>query len=122
MRIGGHLGGSLVNFGGLPIPLPLSSVYGAYGLRPKLSIQGGIGLTAVGFGVAHLDIGATQQVFSHKRMGISITPTAHFMQGLKANPATSMSSTFRFYPQLNANVFWEVGKRNSLFYAGLNSL
>ena len=67
-QLGAGLGGALIKFVGVPMPLPLTNVYGAYGLNNKTTVFASLHTTALMFGVLQTDIGITQQVIKQKKI------------------------------------------------------
>ena len=59
--ITGNLGGPLIKFSGMTIPLPLTAISLGYGLKDNLTIYGGVHTTALSFGVIQGDFGVVKE-------------------------------------------------------------
>ncbi len=110
------VGGPLVGFGGAVVPVPFTSVGGAYGYSDKSTITGRFHTTSALFGVMHLDAGLLRQLRAQngKMPGISAMVQGSFM-------LDTWEHQFRFYPQLDLNAWWDVGKMGSYVYTGAST-
>jgi hypothetical protein len=115
-QMGVSLGGAMIKFVGVPMPLPLTNVYGAYGLNNKTTAFASLHTTALLFGVFQTDIGITQNLLKQKKYlpGISVSPIANLM-------FDKWENNFSFYPQLDLNAYWNYGKKQHLIYTSLNN-
>ena len=59
--ITGNLGGPLIKFSGMTIPLPLTAISLGYGLKDDLTIYGGMHTTALSFGVIQGELGVVKE-------------------------------------------------------------
>ncbi|MDH4201171.1 MAG: hypothetical protein OEV66_12475 [Spirochaetia bacterium] len=101
---------------GTVIPLPLTSVGFAYGVHENITINSGAYITEALFGVIHLDLGATFGIIKPDGFipGISVSPTFAFMLDV-------WQKNFRFYPVVDANLYWNVSERKDIAYLGLSN-
>jgi hypothetical protein len=115
-QLGVSIGGAMIKFVGVPMPLPLTNVFGAYGLNNKTTAFASLHTTALMFGVFQTDIGITQHLLKQKKYipGISISPIANLM-------FDRWDRNFSFYPQLDLNAYWNYGKKQNLIYTTLNN-
>jgi len=115
-QLGAGLGGALIKFVGVPMPLPLTNVYGAYGLNDKTTVFGSLHTTAFMFGVLQTDIGITQQVLKQKKYipGMSVSPIVNLL-------VDRWDKNFSMYPQLDLNAYWNYGKKQHLIYTTVNN-
>jgi hypothetical protein len=115
-HMGVGLGGALIKFVGVPMPLPLTNVYGAYGVTDKTTAFGSLHTTALMFGVFQTDVGIIQNVIKQNKFipGVSISPIVNMM-------LDRWDQNFSFYPQLDANAYWNYGKKQNLLYASMNN-
>lgn len=115
-QLGVGLGGALIKFVGVPMPLPLTNVYGAYGLKDKTTVFASLHTTALMFGVLQTDIGITQQLFKQKKFipGISVSPIVNLL-------VDRWDKNFSMYPQLDVNAYWNYGKKQHLIYTTVNN-
>ncbi len=113
--VGGNLGGPLVNFGGLPIPLPYTSAFYAKGLTQKTTAFGSLHLTALAFGVLQTDFGVCRNLFYSPK----------FKLGMSANPSLNFAIDrwdwkAKFWPQLDLNIYKNLGAK-TFFYVGVSN-
>jgi hypothetical protein len=115
-QLGAGLGGALIKFVGVPMPLPLTNVYGAYGLNDKTTVFGSLHTTAFMFGVLQTDVGITQQVLKQKKYipGMSVSPIVNLL-------VDRWDKNFSMYPQLDLNAYWNYGKKQHLIYTTVNN-
>lgn len=115
-EVGISAGGPLVGFEGTVIPVPMSSIYMARGITDSLSLFAGLNGTSLAFGVVQLDLGVTYELFAQKafRPGISVSPVTNFM-------IDTWEGNFRFYPQVDANAYWNYRKEKGLLYLGMSN-
>jgi hypothetical protein len=108
------IGGPLISYKSTMIPMPLTSVSGAYGITEGLSGFAGIHTTSLAFGLFQADLGVTQKLLESKgyRPGLTISPVANLM-------LDKWQYHFKFYPEADINVYWEYGKRRSYCYLGM---
>src|SRR5688500_4123785 len=59
--VSANLGGSLFEFGGITIPMPLTSITYGYGLKEKTTLFGSLHTTSLLFGVGQIDLGAVHE-------------------------------------------------------------
>jgi hypothetical protein len=108
------LGGPVIKFSGLIIPIPLSSAGVSYGLSDKTTLTSNVGITSLAFGVGQLDLGFLQLILNSENnynVGLSGFGKAHlFMDRWKGD--------FRLYPEFGLNVFKEFGQGKHLLYSG----
>lgn len=107
------LGGPLIEFGGLIIPTPMSSISYGYGLDSTKTLYGGLHTTSLLFGNLHLDAGATFKLLNQTGIqpNLSVSPAITFI----SRPGADATN---FWPRLDVNAYWNYGKRNNYFYAG----
>ena len=109
------LGGPLISYSDVPIPMPfLTATYG-YGFDSTLTGFGALNITSLLFGNAQLELGVTKQLIQQRgsRPGISINPVANIIYRNK--------DAAKFYPQLDINAFWEYNQNRNFFYVGLSN-
>ena len=105
VQIGLDAGGPYVN-GSM---LPLTSLHMAYGMRDDLSFFAGVHGTALGFQTLQLDFGWCFQYREQEGLlpGMSINTVFNPMIGLR-------QGSFRLYPELSPNFYWELRDRHLL--------
>jgi hypothetical protein len=109
------LGGPLIGYGTATIPIPfITGTYG-YGIDSSLTGFGSINITSALFGNIQCELGATKQLLKQKKYfpALNITPVANLIY--------RPNSAFKFYPQLDVNLFWEYGKRKNIIYVGIDN-
>lgn len=114
--VGGSVGGPMVGFGGVAIPAPLSSIEAGYGLDSNLTVFTALHTTSFLFGTGHMDFGATYRPLKQKGYwpSVILTGTAQ----LAYSPS---AKAFNFWPAIDANAYWNYGKRRNYFYIGCNN-
>ena len=116
IAIGGNFGGPVIEYGGIPITVPLTSIYGGYGLDSTKTLWGGVHTTSMLFGNFQMDLGATVKVLNQNKWkpNVSISPAIQFITNLD-------TSITRFWPNIGVNSYWNYGKRNNFFYIGVDN-
>jgi len=117
IAVGGTFGGPLLNFGGKPIPIPLSSIEVGYGLDSNLTIHGGLHTTAIMFNNFQIDAGVTYKVLNQDKYipNVSINPGFNFIYDIN-------DKISKFWPTFDANAYWNYGRRKNYFYVGFNNM
>lgn len=115
-QIGANFGGAIVNYGGAPIPLPLTSINYLHGLDTGVTLSAAFHTTDLLFGVLHLEAGLGIKAYQSKteRFGLTITPNINLMYDV-------WDGNFSAYPQLDAITYWQYGEKPNLFYGGLGT-
>lgn len=114
--VGANLGGPLINFAGLDLPVPFTSVYAAYGLTQRSTIYTGMHITTAAFGNLQTDIGILTGLMIPEgwKPGLSI--------GLGLNSINRFQTNdHRFYPAIDLHAYWIYGKRGHTVYTGMNN-
>ena len=109
------LGGPLIDYGTLTIPVPfLTATYG-YGIDSTLTGFASLNITSALYGNFQTELGITKQQFKQKNYfpAVSITPVANIIY--------RNQDAYKLYPQFAINAFWEYGKRKNYFYIGLDN-
>ena len=114
LNISADIGGPVFNYHGYVFPIPLSSISTAYGLSQNTSLHGGIHTSALIYGVAQFDMGATREIMQ---------PNAHH-PGLSLSSLLNMSMdvweyNYHFNPAFDVNLYWDVDKSDSYYYVGV---
>lgn len=112
----GNLGGPLIGFAGTTIPIPFTSLGAGYGISDHTTAFGNLHTTALAFGVVQVDAGLLHSFVSPKGIipGISASAAANVMMDVFEN-------NLKFFPQLDANAYWDYGRRNNFFYVGTSN-
>lgn len=118
VMVSADFGGPLIGFSGATIPIPFSSITGAYGIDSNLTVFTGIHTTAALFGVIQMDLGAIYRVYQSKKQYIPSISTAlstHLLLDVhKAN--------FKAYPVVDVNLYWQYLKSgNNYIYLNWSS-
>ena len=114
-QVSANLGGPLIGFGGLTIPVPLTSVNYARGLSDSLTIHGGLQTTSLLYKTLQVDAGATYGLLKPDgwKPGLSASASLNFLTDFReGNP--------KLYPQLDANAYWDYGT-NHFMYVGITN-
>jgi hypothetical protein len=104
------LGGPLIKYGSLTIPVPFITAGYGYGFDSTLAGFSSLNITSALYGNFQAELGVTKLLLSQKKHfpGVSLSPVVNIIYRNK--------NAAKVYPQLAANVFWEYGKRKNLFY------
>lgn len=108
------LGGPLITYSDLVIPVPLSSVAYGYGLSKDLTLFGSVHSTALLFGVVQTDVGATY-FFNHPP---ELSPGIAASFALNGAVDTWEGSA-KIWPQIDLSSRWKYG--NHYIYGGLSN-
>ncbi len=112
--VGLDFGGPLIEFGGGTVPLPYSSLSGAYGIDSNLTAFAGLHLTALGFENVQLDLGVVHRIYQTKKRWLPSISTGLSTQLL----LHSSTGAFRAYPVVDLNFYWQYLKSgNNYVYA-----
>lgn len=116
LSIGGNLGGPVIEFGGAPIPVPLSAIEVGYGLDSNTTAFAGLHTTSLLFGTGQIDFGVTRKLLNQNKYIPNLSAS------LGGNFAFSPSEReSKFWPVLDVNAYWNYGERRSYFYLGVNN-
>ncbi len=110
-----HAGGPMIQFAGIPMPVPLSGLDYQYGLRERLSVGGGIGLTSLLFGTFQWNAAATIGLLPEEnslKTGLSAFGKGHFL-------VDKWKKEFRFYPEAGFHAYRQTG--NQRWYLGASA-
>ena len=115
-QLGANFGGAMINYAGIPTPLPLTSINYAQGLDTGVTVTGAFHTTDALFGVMHIEAGLGIRAFETKseKFGLTISPSIQLMYDI-------WEGAFRTYPQLEAISYWQYGEKPNLFYGGIGS-
>lgn len=118
VMLGLDFGGPLIDFAKTTIPLPFSSVVGAYGINSNFTTFGAFHITSALMGTAQVDLGAIYRVYSSKKQyipSISTGLSTHLLlDGFKG--------AFRVYPVADVNLYWQYLKSgNNYIYLNWSS-
>ncbi|UKN01958.1 hypothetical protein K6119_00320 [Paracrocinitomix mangrovi] len=116
LSVGGNFGGPCIEFGGAPIPIPMTAIEVGYGVDSTFTVYGGWHTTAAFFGNLQFDIGGTWQFLQQKKYvpNLSASMAANFIYSFEEQEG-------RMWPVLDVNAFWNYGKRNNYWYVGFNN-
>ena len=109
------LGGPLIKYGKITIPIPfLTATYG-YGIDSSLTGFAAVNVTSGLFGNLQMELGAIRQLAKQYGIlpAISVTPVINILYRNK--------NAHKVYPQLDLNSYWEYGKHKNLIYAGIDN-
>lgn len=115
--VGFDLGGPMIAFGDLTIPIPLTSVVYGRGIDTNLTVFGSLHLTSLLFSNFQTDIGATYRFYESKNKYIpsfSASGNGNFVWDLN-------DTKVKFWPQLDINAYWNFGGKRSYLYAGVSN-
>lgn len=122
------VGGPFVEFGGAPIPLPITQVGYRYGIDGLTDVHAGLYLTNLAlFGVGGFDVGFARQLVDadgpRPRVMVDLT-TYWFFGDLDGDPDGSPGG-FRMFPDLQLVATWDLPHRDDRrphrLYVGLDN-
>ena len=116
IAVGANFGGQLLDFGAT-IPVPLSAIYCGYGLDTNLTVFGSLHTTALYFSNFQIDFGATYGFYNSKSSyipSLSASGNGNFIWDIN-------DSKVRFWPQIDANAYWNYGKNHHYSYLGMSN-
>jgi hypothetical protein len=98
-----HLGGSLIDYSGSTIPVPLSSITYAKGMSEKLTVFGGLHTTSLAFNNLQLEAGLVSKVLEQKGWQPALSSAIAF------NLVTELSEgNTKLWPQVDGNAYWQI--------------
>jgi len=114
--VGANLGGPVINFSGMVIPVPFTSLFGAYGMTERSSIYMGVHTTSATFGNLQTDVGILTGWMQPDgwKPGLSIGAGLNSINRFQSND-------HRFYPAIDVHAYWHYGERQNTLYTGLNN-
>jgi hypothetical protein len=109
------LGGPLIEYSSLAIPMPFVTAAYGYGIDSTLTAFGAVNITSALYGNIQVELGATKKLLKQKGKlpAISINPVINFIY---RNQRVS-----RLFPQLDVNAYWDYNRGRNFFYAGLSN-
>ncbi|MDP4200073.1 MAG: hypothetical protein Q8922_06350 [Bacteroidota bacterium] len=95
------LGGPLITFDSLVIPMPLTSLAAGYGVTDKTTLFGGLHTTALLFKDLQLDLGALHELSAQDKWlpAISVAPVLNIVLAFRDN-------AFKIWPEADVNFYW----------------
>lgn len=116
MAVGATFGGPLIGFAGAVIPIPFTSVYGAYGIDSSLTVFTSVHTTSLAFGNFQTDFGITKQLSKQKGFipALSISPCLNYIVNFK-------ETDFNINPQVDLNAYWNRKNGKGYMYIGLDN-
>ena len=108
-----NIGGSLIDFGGATIPVPLSSLTYAYGLSNKLTAFGSLHTTSLIFNNLQTEVGVLSQIRGQENY------IPGFSSVLALNYITEFSlGNSKLWPQIDGNAYWNLNNNKHRLYLG----
>ena len=108
------LGGALIDYSDLTIPMPFITATYGYGIDSTLTGFGSLNITSLVYGNAQIELGVTKQLLRQKgaRPGISVNPVANIIY---------RKGTSKLYPEIDINAFWDYNHNRNFFYVGVSN-
>ena len=96
-----NLGGPLINYSNMVIPIPFTSINYAYGWKKNTTVFASLHPTALLYGVGQIEMGLVNRVkyFQKSKIGISVSPVANIL-------TDKWQWNLKVYPQLDLNIYW----------------
>lgn len=116
LAVGVNFGGPMIDYGGVPIPIPLTSLEVGYGLRNKFTVYSGIHTTSMLFGNLQMDFGGTYKFMDQQSFfpNLSVSPSVNTIW-------VSGDNKFKAWPVLDVNAYWNYGAKKNYVYLGFNN-
>jgi hypothetical protein len=111
------LGGPIIDFGGAPVPVPLTNVAYGYGIDSNVTFFSGLHITSAAFANLQVDFGINYRPWNWKNPAIpklAFSPTFNFIYDRD-------DYKVKFWPQLDFNMYWNFGKKKHYVYVGLSN-
>jgi len=109
------LGGPLIKYGNATTPIPFFTGTYGYGIDSTLTGFASLNITSALYGNLQMELGATKQLLKQQ----------HFLPAFSFSPVINFiyhdSKSYKVYPQLDLNAFWEYGKHKNYIYVGVNN-
>ena len=118
IAVGLDFGGPIIDFQALKIPVPFTTITGAYGIDSSLTVYGALHLTSAVFGTIQWDIGVLKGL---------LKPQKGYVPGISIGASTQMmvdvfEGNFRLYPVVDVNFYWKyLKKKEHYFYFNYGS-
>lgn len=111
-----HLGGSLIDYSGLTIPVPLSSITYGNGVRENLTLYGSLHTTSLLFNNLHLEVGGLTNLMIQDGWipAISTSLTLNYVSEI------SQGNT-KLWPQIDGNFYWSFKDQKHRVYSGFST-
>ena len=115
-QISANLGGPLLGFAGMTIPMPLTSIAYARGITNDLTGFMGVHTTSMLFGVIQTDIGACYNVYhpDSSQFGVSVSPALNIAYD-------KWEKNSKLWPSVDINAYWEFTPNKSFIYTGVSN-
>ena len=111
-----HMGGSLIDYSGLTIPVPLTSITYGNGLKENLTLYGSLHTTSLLFNNLHLEVGGLTKIKHQENWipAISSALTLNYVSEL------TLGNT-KLWPQMDANFYWNFKEQKHRLYVGCSA-
>jgi hypothetical protein len=115
-EIGLSLGGPLIHFSDLVIPIPFTSLHYAQGITDDITAFGGLHTTSLISGVIHVDAGIVANLLTEDKyyFGVSASPALHFMTDI-------WEYNTKLFPTIDINAYRTYNERGNFFYFGVTN-
>lgn len=110
------IGGPMVSQSDKYNPVPLTSISAAYGYTRSTTLYTGYHPTTAYYGIDHLDLGYAQELIRPRLR----TPGLSYALTLNTFRHRS-EGDFKFYPQLDVNIYWLLAFRKDYTYIGISN-
>ncbi len=109
------LGGALISYSKLTIPMPFVTATYGYGIDSTLTAFGSLNVTSLVYGNAQFELGITKQLLQQSGAwpGVSINPVANIIYRNK--------DASKIYPEIDINAFWDYNHKRNFFYLGVSN-
>lgn len=109
------LGGPTINFNGIPLFMPLTSIGGAYGINDKISVFASVHTTSLLYGAFQLETSFNTLLYRFEKSGFSANWGAYTFCGLR-------EGGMAFYPFADLNYYFHYNSKPNYLYLSFTAL
>ena len=108
-----NIGGSLIDYGGTTIPVPLTSLTYAYGLSNNLTAFGSLHTTSLIFNNLQTEVGVLSQIRGQENYipGLSSVLALNYITELSLGNS-------KLWPQIDGNAYWNLNNNKHRLHLG----
>ena len=108
-----NIGGSLIDYGGTTIPIPLTSLTYAYGLSNNLTAFGSLHTTSLIFNNLQTEVGVLSQIRGQE----NYIPGLSSVLALSYITELSLGNS-KLWPQIDGNAYWNLNNNKHRLHLG----
>ena len=113
-----HAGGPMIRYSNLNIPVPFTSIMGAWGFTNDLTFFNAIHTTSLLYKTVHTEFGTLINLYDPKcysyRPWVTLSHVANIVFDTR-------KFNVKYWPQLDLNAYWHYKQKDSYFYLGVSN-